>query len=58
MRSKVTQRYAKLRREFTSHIKDITAKLNNKELLLSEVPVKEISYKMSLEDSLGYKETW
>ena len=56
--AKVTQRYAKLRKEFAAHVKEVGRKLKAKEMKINEVPVKEVSYKMTLEDSVGYKETW
>lgn len=58
VKAKVTQRYAKMRKDFTSHIREVATKLKNKEMLIQDVPVKEVSYKMTLEDSVGYKETW
>ena len=58
MRARVTQRYARMRREFSAYVRDISAKLKRREMSLVDVPVKEASYKITLEDSLGYKETW
>lgn len=58
MKARVTQRYARLRREFAAHIRDVVSKLKSREITLQEVQEKEVSYKMTIEDSVGYKETW
>lgn len=54
----MTQRYARLRKEFSAHVKEISRQLKSGKLSVQDVELKEVSYKITIEDSVGYKETW
>ena len=46
------------REEFAGYIKEVGKRLKAGKIDISSVPVKEISYEMTLEDNKGYKERW